>query len=199
MSWRFRRPTVARPEWLYTGRFRCKICDFTGRTWTEVASHLIKTHKITGYANLKENVVYLEAQTPEAELRRREKRSQKIISFARYEPLAGMSQIEELERKTEEASKEEQRIKEELKGTEEEYKRIIKEIVNTIDTRRGDEARDSSTYFNLSQKYKDIPTVSKIFLELSEAEDSHQKKLLLLGNALEREIGLYSEKYKAFR
>ena len=120
-------------------------------------------------------------------------------AFAPYRTLAGMSQIEELERKIEETNKEEQRVKEELKKTEEEYKRIIKEITNTIDARRGDEARDSSTYFNLAQKYKDIPTVSKIFLELSEAEDCHQKKLLLLGNALEREIGLYSEKYKAFR
>ena len=149
---------------------------------------------------MSENLKRLKEEAKKYEVRLKKKAYAPLPRWhARYEELSGMSKIEELERKTEEASKEEQLVKEQLKKTEEEYKKIIKEIINTIDARRGDEARDSSTYFNLAQKYKDIPTVSKIFLELSEAEDSHQKKLLLLGNALEREIGLYSEKYKAFR
>ena len=46
----------------------------------------------------------------------------------RYGPLAGMSQIEDLERKAGEARKEEQQVKEELKETEEEYKMKCEEL-----------------------------------------------------------------------
>ncbi|MCD6148457.1 hypothetical protein J7J18_03735 [bacterium] len=48
-----------RPEWLYSYRFRCKICGFEGKTWSEVASHLLKKHGKRNYYELKENIEYL--------------------------------------------------------------------------------------------------------------------------------------------
>ena len=100
--------------------------------------------------------------------------------------------LREIQRKEQEVKEKIKRKQEEIKRkkdmVKEEQRRIVKEVTTVIDARRGDEARDSSTYFNLARKYKDLPTVSKLFQELSEAEDSHQKKLLLLGNELERKL-----------
>jgi rubrerythrin len=87
-----------------------------------------------------------------------------------------------------ELKRREERTREMIRAKIEEQKRIVREIIAVIDARRGDEARDSSTYFNLARKYQSIPTVSRLFQELSEAEDSHQKKLMLLGNELERKL-----------
>jgi len=98
--------------------------------------------------------------------------------------------IEELERKLREVDGQEKKTKEEIKRKKEmienERKRIIKELITVIDARRGDEAHDSSTYFNLARKYKNIPTASRIFQELSEVEDLHKKKLTLLADELDR-------------
>jgi rubrerythrin len=103
----------------------------------------------------------------------------------RYEPLSGMANIEH---QVEEARKEEQRIKEKLKETKDEQKSIVKRIINVIDSRRGDEARDASTYFNLAREYSNIPTASKLFQQLSDEEDKHSKLLRMLADELERQI-----------
>jgi hypothetical protein len=144
---------------------------------------------------MSENLKKLRKERPEIttypEQYRRSMR--KIVETARqkYEPyntLSGMANIEELERKVAEARKEEERLKGQKRLVEEEQKRIVKQIINVMDAKRGDEARDASEYFNLARKFAIIPSAAEIFQELSEAEDSHQKKLRATADELERKL-----------
>lgn len=98
----------------------------------------------------------------------------------------------EMEEEVEKARRKEQKIKAELKEEElkvkEEQERIVRQLINELDSRRGDEARDASNYFNLAQKYSNIPHAAKIFQQLSEDEDSHAKRLRVIADELERQL-----------
>ena len=91
-------------------------------------------------------------------------------------------------RQAEDARRNEQQIKQKLSEVTKEQKSILRQIINVMDAKRGDEARDASDYFNLSKRFYDIPTAAKLFRELSEAEDLHQKKLRTIADELERQI-----------
>ena len=106
----------------------------------------------------------------------------------RYYPLAGMSQIEELERKAGETRKEEQRIKEQLKETEEEYKKVIEEVISTLSDLGKEEADSASKYQKLSNKYSTLPTVSRILSDFATEELRHSNKFFDLTHELRREI-----------
>jgi len=129
---------------------------------------------------MSENLKRLREETIKAE-RRFEYVSKRPKEFA-------PSQINETIRALNKAREEEQRVKEEIKETEEEQKSIVKRIINAIDSRRGDEARDASTYFNLAREYNNIPTASRLFQQLSDEEDKHSKLLRMLADELERQI-----------
>ena len=106
----------------------------------------------------------------------------------RYYPLAGMSQIEELERKAGEARKEEQRVKEQLKETEDEYKKVIEEVISTLSDLGKEEADSASKYQKLSNKYSTLPTVSRILSDFATEELRHSNKFFDLIRELRREI-----------
>ena len=106
----------------------------------------------------------------------------------RYYPLAGMSQIEDLERKAGEARKEEEQVKEKLKRTEEEYKKVIEEVISTLSDLGKEEADSASKYQKLSNKYSTLPTVSRILSDFATEELRHSNKFFDLIHELRREI-----------
>ena len=106
----------------------------------------------------------------------------------KYYPLAGMSQIEDLERKAGEARKEEQQVKEKLKRTEEEYKKVIEEVISTLRDLAKEEADSANKYQKLSSKYSTLPTVSRILSDFATEELRHSNKFFDLIRELRREI-----------
>ena len=91
----------------------------------------------------------------------------------RYYPLAGMSQIEELERKAEEARKEEQRIKEQFK---EETKGIMEVIVREFERLMLDEHRAIDAYEKMVNVYGKLGW-RRIFSDILNDEKEHLTKL----------------------
>jgi len=58
-------PIKTRPDWLYSWKFRCRICSFVGKTWSSVAKHILEEHKDlkreeeTWYQFVRNNIEYL--------------------------------------------------------------------------------------------------------------------------------------------
>jgi len=62
-----RKPTVARPFWLYERRFKCKICGYVGKTWSKVANHILREHppkkyQYPVYTYLRQNIEYVKVE-----------------------------------------------------------------------------------------------------------------------------------------
>ena len=91
----------------------------------------------------------------------------------RYYPLAGMSQIEELERKAEEACKEEERVKEQFK---EETKGIMEVIVRDFERLMLDEYRAIDAYEKMLNVYGKLGW-RRIFSDILNDEKEHFTKL----------------------
>ena len=108
----------------------------------------------------------------------------------RYYPLAGMSQIEDLERKAGEARKEEERVKEQLKVTKEELRQILEVLEEKLRIAAINEDDDHMSYVRLAEKYSDIPTAQKVFRELANEERRHAEYLRKLTNEIKREYSL---------
>ena len=104
--------------------------------------------------------------------------------------LSGMASVEELERKAEEARKEEERIKEQLKGTKEELWRILEALEEKLRVAATNEDNDYMEYVRLERLYPDMPTAQKVFRELADDERRHAEYLRKLANEIRREYSL---------
>ena len=105
-----------------------------------------------------------------------------------FTALSGMTNIEEIERKAEEARKEEQQVKEQLKETKEEYKKVIEEVISILSDLGKEEADSASKYQKLSNKNSTLPTVSRILSDFAMDELRHSNKFFDLTHELRREI-----------
>jgi len=108
-------------------------------------------------------------------------------AFAPYRTLAGMSQIEDLERKIEETSKEEERIKEQIQLVEEEKKHLLQNEIKIMRAKADEEDKAYHEYMSAAN-YSAFPTIEKIFKEIANDELNHSRRLKLLADELEREI-----------
>ena len=102
-------------------------------------------------------------------------------AFAPYRTLAGMSQIEDLECKIEEANKEEQRVNEELKKT-------IQSLITNLHRIADDEESDYYKYMDLAKNYSALPTAYDVFKRIAFDEQQHAKYINDLIYRLECEI-----------
>jgi len=116
----------------------------------------------------------------------------------RYEPLSGMTNIEH---QIEEARKKEQRVKEELKQTEEEQHRIWKELKKKtlielsnfskrIRLQKAEEEAAYADYMKLSKEAPIVPTYTRILEEIAIQEKKHSDTLTDLIRDIETKIKL---------
>jgi len=105
----------------------------------------------------------------------------------RYEELSGMSKIEDLERKAEEARKEEQRIKQELRE-------IIGNLIVDLHHLVGEEESDYRKYMTMAANYSALPTVYDTLKRMALEEQLHAKYIRELINRLESELPGWKKK-----
>jgi len=108
------------------------------------------------------------------------------------------SQINETVRALNKAREEERRVKEQIQLVEEEKKHLLQNEIKIIKAKADEEDKAYGGYIDAAT-FSAFPTITKIFKEIAADELNHSRRLKTLADELERELGLYSEKYKAFR
>jgi rubrerythrin len=105
----------------------------------------------------------------------------------KYSGLSGIESIEELERKAAEIKRQEDKAKERLRLTKEEYIKLINREAGTLNSMAKDEDEDANRYRSAAN-YSPLPTMKKLLLGIGAEEQVHAQRLRILATELERGI-----------